>query len=68
VDRYLGRSLDEWSRCREPSGGCRWYVLAPATVCSEHGGDEATPEFWESEDGEILLTHHMDTLEATNGD
>lgn len=58
-----GLSLDEYRLCEVP--GCGWHVLHPATRCSEHGGPE-TPEYWESEDGEILVTHHMDLLEAND--
>lgn len=61
----LGRSLDDWRLCdggEGAPGGCCWYVLRPATRCSDHGG-EVGPEYWESEDGEILTTRHMDLLE-----
>lgn len=56
----LGRSLDDWRLCEVP--GCQWQVLEPATRCSDHGGDPG-PEFWESEDGEVLNTRHMNLLE-----
>lgn len=54
-------SLDNWRLCEVP--GCQWHVMLPATRCSDHGG-EIGPEFWESDDGEILTTRHMNLLEA----
>jgi len=57
-----GNDWQRFTRCEVE--GCDWHVLRPATRCSEHGGPDA-PEYWESPDGELLVTHHMDTLEAT---
>ena len=56
-----GRSLDDYRICEVP--GCQWHVLEPSTRCSEHGGQDG-PEYWEDEDGVILVTHHMDLLEG----
>lgn len=59
----LGRSLDDWRLCEVP--GCQWHVLEPATRCSDHGGGDG-PEYWESDDGELLSTRHMNLLEDSD--
>lgn len=54
-------SLDAFRICSVD--GCPWHVLLPRTRCSDHDIASNGPEYAETNEGEIVATRHMKTLD-----
>ena len=59
--RHLSNSgsLDAFTRCHVPVGGCEWHVKLPETLCPAHGGSKTLPRYYTDAEGAIVSVVHF---------